>query len=350
MLKKIAISISTTLLLLGAVVIWLFSFVPSDQQRSHLQTAQAEDLSYLQNRVELTRGRILAVLTNVETFGNNKMTGYELTELSRAYWVFAANGFVVDFASPNGGKSPAILDADDMGAYDYAFLNDQVIQKRVANAIKLSEVNPADYVALYFVGGKGTMFDFPEDTAIQYITREMYQSGKVISAVCHGPAALINVQLDNGAYLLAGKKVTGFTNEEELFLIPGARNIFPFLLQDKLIARGALFQEGAAYLENVIQDGKLITGQNPWSTWKLAEMVILELGYEPIPRIRTAEENTIDLLKVFEARGYGEALQFLSSHQQDYESFLVLMHSIIAISKWQVSKAFKLLMLANKVK
>ena len=99
------------------------------------------------------------------------------------------------------------------------------------------------------------MYDFPNNTHIQSIVSTYYRSGKVIGAVCHGPAALVNVTLEGGGPILKGKSVTSFTNNEELFLIPGAKSIFPFLLEDKLIENEANFIEGTMYLDNVIQDG-----------------------------------------------------------------------------------------------
>src|SRR5690606_7203536 len=109
-------------------------------------------------------------------------TGYELTELSRAYYVFQANGFVVDIASPLGGKPPVVIDDDDMGVFDYAFLNDSIAQKKANNTIAMQAVNADEYAAIYFVGGKGAMYDFPQNKYIQSIVRDFYESGKVIGA------------------------------------------------------------------------------------------------------------------------------------------------------------------------
>jgi putative intracellular protease/amidase len=130
-----------------------------------------------------------------------KKTGYELTELARAYWVFQTNGFEVDIASTKGGEPPVVLDDDDMCKYDYAILNDPTAQAKAANTLLIDDVNPADYEAVYFVGGKGAMFDFPDNQAIQNIIKHLHQNDKVISAVCHGPAALANVKLDTATGL-----------------------------------------------------------------------------------------------------------------------------------------------------
>lgn len=256
-----------------------------------------------------------------------------------------ANGFTVDIASPRGGNPPIIIDDDDMGAYDFAFLNDSVAQHKSKNTLAIKEVNRDDYRAIYFVGGKGAMFDFPENADIQSIVKDFYQSDRVIGAVCHGPAALVNVTLTNGRSLLEDKTVSSFTNNEELFLIPDAVNIFPFLLEDKIIASGANFKEGTMYLENVTQDGNLVTGQNPWSTWLVAETMIQQMGYTPKDRVKTQEENTIQLLTTLEENGYESTknqIAKMAKKQIKIDHALLAMHSIVAGMQWKIGKSFQL--------
>lgn len=329
---------------------WVKDVLPEKAHFQALKQSQTADLDYVNNNVPEYRGKILAVVTSVDTMGEDKPTGYEHTELARAYWVFVANGFAVDFASPQGGKPPVVIDGEDMGAYDYAFLNDAAIQQRIDNSIALANINPDEYEAVYFVGGKGTMFDFPDNPDIQRITKALYQNNKVVSAVCHGPAALVNVQLDNGDMLLANKQVSGFTNEEELLLIPDAEEIFPFLLEDKLKAQGAAFQPGEKYMEQVSQDGKLITGQNPWSVWRMAELVVTELGYQPKARTRTPEEHSIDLLMTYSSQGFEAAVAEMQQQPASYQRVLILMHGIMALMSFEISQGFELLKLANELK
>lgn len=358
MIKKILISIT----LLVAIVVatfygakgWVKGLLPEKSHFIALKQTQTADLTYVTENVPEYRGKILAVVTNVDTMGGNvgeeKKTGYEHTELARAYWVFVANGFEVDFASPLGGKPPVVIDGEDMGAFDYAFLNDQDIQQRIDQSIPLADIDPEDYQAVYYVGGKGTMFDFPDNPDIQRITKSLYQAGKVVSAVCHGPAALVNVTLDNGKKLLADKRVSGFTNEEELTLIPNADAIFPFLLEDKITAQGATFEAGLTYLEQVSQDGKLITGQNPWSVWKMAELVVAELGYTPKPRTRTPEEHSVDLLTTYNTVGFDAAIQEIQIQPEKYQRILILMHGVLAFMQWDISSGIDLFRLANEMK
>jgi putative intracellular protease/amidase len=355
MLKKILITTITLILLItalgGYAVHWLREALPNKAYFTDIQASQTIDIPYLQHPVLENRGKILAVVTSVDKMGTSgKKTGYELTELARAYWVFQTNGFEVDIASTKGGEPPIVLDDDDMREYDYAFLNDPAAQAKATNTLLIDDVNPADYEAVYFVGGKGAMFDFPDNVAIKNIIKHLYQNDKVISAVCHGPAALVNVKLDNGEWFTRHKNISAFTNEEELFLIPDAETVFPFLLQDKLSEQGANFQAGLTYLEQVVHDKKLITGQNPWSVWKLAEDVIQALGYTPLARTITPEENSVTLLAVYKNQGYQQAKLHLQNNPADYQTLLIIMHGIISFMKLDVIQGTNLLLLADLAK
>jgi len=328
---------------------WFISLLPEPKQtREELKATTTLDLPYLTNTVPI-RGKILAVVTSSEQMGNSgKSTGYELTELARPYYVFQSNGFEVDVASPMGGEPPIVIDEDDMKGYDYAFLNDVTAQKKVKNSIAIQAVNPEDYVAIYFVGGKGAMFDFPQNPHIKAIVRDYYESGKVIGAVCHGPAALVNVTLSNGNSLLQNKTVSGFTNEEELLLISDAREIFPFLLQEKLEENGAKFNEGTMYLNTVSRDGNIVTGQNPWSTWTVAESIVEQLGYTPISRPITAEENMVQVLMRYESEGYSEAKTLIhqySNAESPMDRELLAVHSLLAVYQLKLVKFVNLLRL-----
>ena len=287
------------------------------------------DLALLRDAVPASRGKVLAVVTSTSSNPNTgKPTGYELTELSRAYYVFVANGYEVDIASPLGGEPPMVLD-DGLVAADYAFLNDPAARRKLENSLPVSAVDPDDYAAVYFVGGKGTMFDFPDNADIQRIARAIYQNGGVVSAVCHGPAALLNVTLDDGSPFVQGKRMTAFTNDEELFLTKDARTVFPFLLQDSLSGKAAQFVEGELYLDNTVADGRLITGQNPWSTWSTAEAVITALGHVPVSRERSSEEIAVDVLQLYYREGV-EAARQARLESPALERRLILMHALVA--------------------
>ena len=353
-LKWVLFSILGLALLLSAFGYWFISLIPKPDAGNDISLTVIESLPYLSKNKIKYRGRILAVVTSTETMGaSGKATGYELTELSRAYYVFLANGFEVDVASPKGGESPVIIDDEDMGVYDFAFLNDPVAQLKTKNTLAMSEVDSSLYSAIYFVGGKGAMYDFPDNSHIQSIVGSYYRSGKVIGAVCHGPAALVNVKLEGGEPLLMGKSVSSFTNKEELFLIPDAKTIFPFLLEDKLIESGANFNEGCMYLENVVIDQNLITGQNPWSTWRLAEAMIKQMGYQPKTRIITPEENAVEILGVYQKKGYESAKKRITEmalNQTEMNRTLLAMHSIVSAMQWNFTKCFQLIGLLSHAK
>ncbi|MEM6829652.1 MAG: type 1 glutamine amidotransferase domain-containing protein [Bacteroidota bacterium] len=352
--KRSLLAITGLLFLLFAFGYWFMSLIPKPDARHELSQTEVQALPYLSDHKMENRGRVLAVVTSTRRMGpGGKATGYELTELSRAYYVFQANGFEVDVASPKGGQPPVVIDDEDMGKYDFAFLNDTIAQQKVKNTLALSDVDASLYSAIYFVGGKGAMYDFPNNTHIQSIVSSFHQSGKVIGAVCHGPAALVNVKLGDGCPLVANRSVCSFTNEEELLLISDARHVFPFLLEDKLIENGASFKEGNVYLENVVHDQNLVTGQNPWSTWKVAETMINQMGYQPKMRTPTSEENAIQILAIYQQQGYQSAKKRISEMAMNriaMSRILLAKHGIVAGMQWNLTKSFKLVGLLKHAK
>lgn len=355
MIKKLSFAALGFIAVAVAFVFWLFSLLEPGSARAGLKDTLPEELAYIAQTPEPSRGKILAVVTSTDSLGETgKYTGYELTELARAYYVFRANGFEVDIASPQGGEPPAVLDNDDMGAFDYAFLNDIEAQKKRADSIPVATVDVDQYQAIFFVGGKGAMFDFPDNKAIQSLASNAYEDGKVLGAVCHGPAAFVNATLSDGQHLLAGKMMTGFTNEEELLLVRNAENIFPFLLQDELIAKGAHFKPGPMYLEQVIQDGNLITGQNPWSVWSTAERMVKQLGYSPVLRETTPEEHTVAVMLTYDLQSYALAKSHLESvYIQEGGSVdrnLLAIHGLVSVMQGKIGKSIDLIGLVRNAK
>lgn len=352
-LKWTIVVFASLVVILVVFGIWFMSLIPPLEEG--LETTSVKDLAYVsENRVP-SRGKILAVVTSTDSIGTSgKSTGYELTELSRAYYVFKANGFEVDIASPLGGKPPVVVDDDDMGPFDYAFMNDTEAQYKTSHTIPIAEVIADEYEAVFFAGGKGAMFDFPENKDIQRIVREYYESNKVVGAVCHGPAALINVQLSDGGLLLENKSVSGFTNNEELLLISDAASIFPFMLQDKMTSQGARFKEGAMYLENVSYDKNLVTGQNPWSTWRVAERMIQQMGYTPKHREITDEENAVAILGMYETHGLEKAKEMLErmyiQEKKPVKRVLIATHSIVGVMRGEMGRFVDMVRLTSFAK
>lgn len=350
LVKWSLIAVAGFIVLLAGFGWWFVSLFSAPPPTSEMKNVMPGSLPYLTDNPVTNRGRILAVVTSTASIeSTGKRTGYELTELSQAYYVFVANGFEVDVASPLGGEPSMVLDDEDMDLFDYAFLNDTLAQRKIKGTLPMDSVRAEEYEAIYFVGGKGTMFDFPDNKAIHQAVKTIHEQGKVIGAVCHGPAAFVNVKLTDGTPYLKGRTLSAFTNREELFLIKDAREVFPFLLQDKLTENGASFSEGAMYLENVITDGNLITGQNPWSTWAVAEAMVKELGYEPKKRQKSAAENAVRVLNTFEYDGYGHAKKMImelnSIENQFISKNLIAMHALIALMQWEIFKGVKIFIL-----
>lgn len=219
-----------------------------------------------------TTPRILIVLTSHSQLGETgKPTGFYLSEASHPHEVFKSAGFAVDFASIQGGKPPMDgVKRDD--PVNVKFLEDPKVKAKLNQTPKLKDIDPSKYQAIFFAGGHGTMWDFPTNDALQRITAKMYESGKVVAAVCHGPAALVNVKLNNGQYLVQSKRVAGFTNEEERAV--ELTNIVPFLLESRLKARGAIIDKAENFKAKVVVSERLVTGQNPASATGVAKEVV----------------------------------------------------------------------------
>ena len=222
----------------------------------------------LNQKVSLTmKKKILFVVTSHNVKGSTgQPTGFYLSEVSHPWEALQAAGLEIDFVSPKGGKAPVDgLNLNDTA--NKAFWENTVCRQKVENTMKPSEVKPDDYVAIHFAGGHGTMWDFADNAEIAAIAAKIYENNGVVSAVCHGPAGLVNIKLSDGSYLVAGKKVNAFTNEEEIAV--KLENVVPFMLETKLIERGAIFEKAGLWQEKVVVDGRLITGQNPTSARKV---------------------------------------------------------------------------------
>jgi putative intracellular protease/amidase len=224
----------------------------------------------------LSSKKVLFVVTSHSELGTTgKKTGAYITEITHPYHVLSAKKVQIDVASPKGGKTPldGLDQADDI---TNALLKDDTFLKKLNNAIKLSDINPAKYDAIYFAGGHGTMYDLPDNEDVKRITAEIYENGGVVSAVCHGPVALVNVKLKNGKYLVENKGVAGFTNDEEEAVKLTSQ--MPFLLESKLIERGGKFTKAENFKKHVITSDRLITGQNPASATEVGERILKMLA------------------------------------------------------------------------
>ena len=221
---------------------------------------------------------ILLVLTNHAELGDTgKKTGFYLSEAAHPYRVFTESKHQVTLASPKGGFAP--IDPESMDLEDKA--NDS-FWKKYGNADAqmpgvlltkpLAEIDPSKYSAIFFAGGHGAMWDFPDSEALKKLTATIYQNGGVVGAVCHGPAALVNVTFEDGTHLLSGKTTTVFTNDEEEAV--GLTETVPFLLQTTFEEAGAKVKPAKNFSVNAVRDGRLVTGQNPASAEKAGKLLL----------------------------------------------------------------------------
>ncbi|WP_010664098.1 type 1 glutamine amidotransferase domain-containing protein [Marinilabilia salmonicolor] len=236
-----------------------------------LFTVNFADANAAISKDEAQKEKILFVFTSHNKLGDTgRETGFYLSEAAHP-WKVLKDDYKIDFVSPAGGNVP--VDGFDLeDPVNKEFWENEQIQKQLANTMKPSEVIPGEYVAIHYVGGHGTMWDFPQNETLAGIAARIYKNQGVVSAVCHGPAGLVNIKLSDGGYLVDGKKVAGFSNAEEK--AAGLLQVVPFLLEDKLKERGAIYSEGAKFTEHAVRDGRLVTGQNPQSATKMAEMVL----------------------------------------------------------------------------
>jgi len=210
--------------------------------------------------------RALIVVTSHDRLGDTgKSTGYYLPEVTHPYFAMLDAGIAVDIGSPNGGKAP--MDPSSGDRKDPAnarFLDSAAETAKMARTIPLADVDPSAYDAILFAGGHGTMWDFREDRNVQRLAAEILDRGGVVAAVCHGPAALVDVRVSSGEFLVARKRVTGFSNDEEE--AAKLTKVVPFLLESRLIERGGRYEKAIGlWKEHVVTDGRLVTGQNPAS-------------------------------------------------------------------------------------
>jgi putative intracellular protease/amidase len=225
--------------------------------------------------------RILIATTSHNQKGSTgKPTGAYLPEIAHPYEVFAKAGYAIDFASVKGGVIPldGVEGADSAST---AFL--QAHEQELKTSISAERVDAKRYDAIFFAGGHGTMWDFPDSAAFAAAAAAIYERGGTVSAVCHGPAALVNIKLSSGQYLVAGKKVSAFTNEEER--AAGLDKVVPFLLADKLVERGAAHEAGPLWQKKVVTSERLVTGQNPASAAGVAEAVVRSLHSTPVKEV-----------------------------------------------------------------
>lgn len=220
--------------------------------------------------------KVLIVLTSHDQLGSTgKKTGFWLEEFAAPYYVLKDAGVAVTLASPKGGQPPLDPKSDlpeNQTALTQRFRTDTAAQVELANTKKLADMSADDFDGVFYPGGHGPMWDMAENATSIALIEAFVKAGKPVAAVCHAPVALVNVRGKDGEYLVKGKRVAGFTNEEEEAVSLTA--VVPFLLEDKLKERGGIYSKAANWVPYVQVDSKLVTGQNPASSGPGAEELL----------------------------------------------------------------------------
>lgn len=268
--------------------------------------------------------RVLIVISGHGADAGKTRPGFEMDELAQAWAVFADNGLAVDIASPAGGMVTA--DEHDPGKpYNKRFLADAAAVAKLGQTRPLASAAGESYAAVFIVGGKGAMFDLPVNADLKTLLAKTHEAGGVVGAVCHGPAALVNVPLAGGKSLIRGRRITGFSNEEEILFGKRWAPQFPVLLEDGLRGAGGQFSAAPMMLSHVVTDGRLVTGQNPYSTPAAAEAVVRAMGRTPVARQPWADERSIALVGRILAGEGAEARRLLAAKPGDYDVALIAM-------------------------
>ena len=220
--------------------------------------------------------KILMVLTSHDQLGNTgKKTGFWLEELAAPYFAFRDAGAELTLASPKGGQAPLDPKSNEPGFQTddtRRFEQDPTATHALANTAKLSEIDQADYDSVFFPGGHGPLWDLTNDRHALSLIEDMLSAKKPVALVCHAPGILTNVKAPNGEPIAKGRAVTGFTDSEEAAM--QLVDVVPYLLEDLLKDQGAKFSATANWGVHVVQDGLLITGQNPASSKQAARTLL----------------------------------------------------------------------------
>lgn len=234
-----------------------------------------------------TRTVLIVTTSHAELGKTGRRTDVWLEELAAPYYAFREAGVAVTVGSIKGREIP--FDPRSTGEEQSElpvpetsrrFLQDPNAMAAAKDSRSIDEFDTASFDAIYLPGGHGAMWDMPNSATLARMIASLFDAGKIVSAVCHGPAGLISAQRGDGRPLVEGKRLNSFTNSEEKAL--GLTNVVPFLLETRLRELGGRFESGPDWQPFAVRDGNLITGQNPMSAELLARRVIEALEMQAV--------------------------------------------------------------------
>ncbi len=293
---------------------------------------------------------VLLVVSSAGRDEGRTHPGFEQDELSQAWLHFTRNGYRVTIASPAGGT--VVADRfDPEVSYNAEFLADTTAVRQLRATRRTAGLPAQEFDAVMVIGGKGAMFDLPLDTALARVAGAIYDHGGIVSAVCHGPAGLLRARRRDGTLLLAGRRVTGFSNEEERVFGKEWAARMPYFLEDEARRIGARWEESPMMMPKIVVDNRVVTGQNPFSTAETTDAVIRALGRTPQARARWRDEAAIfaavDLLAMEPVVARRRIAATKDSMQTELIGLLGYYHLQVATTQDDVMRAVTLMELAG---
>ncbi len=280
----------------------------------------------------------------ISGYGNlDAALSYDLEELVQSYLIFHRNQVEIDIVTPQGGAVPVKNNKDNI-SYIADFKENTSGLAKLANTLSAKQARKNQYDALFIVGGDGAVFDLPFDKNTQQWITSFATTNRPIAAVCHGPAALINVKLPDGNYFVQDKQVNSFTYIEDHAFKKENINKYPIIVQTELEKRGAKFVSNSPMLPFVSQDEGLITAQNPTSVAKAAEALLIELGIKPVNRKAFKDEASMELIAKARTMGVSQIDIAMSQDSESYDLMYLALYGLYAykLAETEQDKAIEL--------
>jgi putative intracellular protease/amidase len=272
--------------------------------------------------------KVLIVVSSEGRDQGNTRPGFEFDEFAQAWGIFTANGFKIEVASPAGGAAePDAFEPEKV--YNAPVVADREAQKWLSATKATKSVAATSYDGIFVIGGGGAMFDVFQDKALHRLLADSYEAGGVLGGVCHGPAVFANVRLSSGSPLVKGRRLTGFTNAEESGFGKRWASSYPVLLETALKAEGAIFEQAGVMLPFVVADGRVVTGQNPFSTALSVEAMIRAMGKTPVARAPYPDERALLLVGKYLGGKTDEARAEFAAAPEGFDAMLIGIYGTI---------------------